>query len=94
LLCVPLNTIIIFYVYNKKWMNKIIALILILILLFIIILCYYNKIFFIIILLIISMLVFVLMLYIGNKNIKQIVKQYKLWLSILISIIIYYIKSI
>ena len=75
-------------------MNKIIVLIFMLILLFIVILCYYNKIFFMIILLIISMLVFIFMLYIGNKNIKQIVKKYKLWLSILISLIIYYIISI
>ena len=94
LMCLPLSAIIFFYNIHKKWMNKVIIFILLAILLLILILCYYIKIFLIIFIYFLIILTFIIILYLGNKRVKSIVKAYKFFISLLISIAIYILNNI
>src|SRR5207245_940249 len=74
-------------------MNKVIIVLLCLIFLLMIVLCYYSKIFLIIFLFIISILVFLLIIYIGNETTNKIIHNYKFLVSLIINKIKYNINN-
>lgn len=94
LMHLPLSGIFFFYRKYRKWFNKILIFLLGLICLFILVLCYYSKIFFIIIATFITILFLLFISYNDNNRIIYIIKEYKFFISFIISLILYYLNNI
>jgi hypothetical protein len=94
LLYLPLNCIVMLYYLDKKWMNKFIICLFTCLLILITFICFYNK-FYIIFIILMTLILFIMNYFINiyKINFKDLIYQYKLYFSIVISVIIYYIEN-
>ena len=75
-------------------MNKVIVFVLCLALILVLFLCYYSKVFFAVVLCITSVLVVVVMLYVGGEATNKLISKHKLLISVIISVALYSFNNV